>query len=115
MSRRTVTASFVDSPLSSDIGVVLVTRIDRYHRVTERLAVALSDGRDSVKVQHTIDDLSRQRSYQIACGYEDAADANTLRYDAGFQIALDVRLAAPSTCDAASRSLPQAHRPKSPP
>ena len=89
IGRRTVTASFVDTPLSSDIGVVLVSRIDRHHRVTERLAAALSDGRDSVKVQHTMEDLLRQRSYQIACGYEDAADANTLRYDAGFQIALD--------------------------
>jgi hypothetical protein len=89
IGRRTVTASFVDTPLSSDIGVVLVSRIDRRHRVTERLAAALSDGRDSVKVQHTIEDLLRQRAYQIACGYEDASDANTLRHDAGFQIALD--------------------------
>lgn len=89
IGRRTVTACLVNTPLSSDVGVVLIGRVDRRYRVTERLAAALSDGRDSVKVQHTIEDLLRQRSYQIACGYEDASDANTLRYDAGFQIALD--------------------------
>jgi len=88
IGRRTVTGSLVDTPLSSDIGVVLVSRIDRRFRVTERLAAALCDRRDSLKVQHTNEALLRQRAYQIACGYEDAADANTLRHDAGFQIAL---------------------------
>lgn len=89
IGRRTVTASFVDEPLSSDIGVVLISRIDRRFRITERLAGVLHDRRDSLKVQHTNEALLRQRAYQIACGYEDAADANTLRHDAGFQLALE--------------------------
>jgi hypothetical protein len=89
IGRRTVTASFVDTPLSSDIGAVLVGRVDRKHRITERLAAALSDRREPAKVQHSALDLLRQRAYQIACGYEDASDANTLRHDAGFQLALN--------------------------
>ena len=89
IGRRTVTASLVDTPLSSDIGVVLLSRIDRRFGVTERLAESLSDRRDSAKVEHTNKALLRQRAYQIACGYEDGTDANTLRHDAGFQIALD--------------------------
>ena len=40
-------------------------------------------------MQHPISDLLRQRAYQIACGYEDASDGNSLRHDAGFQLALD--------------------------
>lgn len=88
IGRRTVTASFVDTPLTSDIGAVLVGRVDRKHRVTERLAAALTDRRQRAKVQHPISDLLRQRAYQIACGYEDAIDGNSLRHDAGFQLAL---------------------------
>jgi hypothetical protein len=86
--RRMVTATFVDTPLSSDAGVVLVGRLDQKLRITERLAASLRDGRDMSKVQHSTLDLLRQRAYQIACGYEDASDATSLRHDAGFQVAL---------------------------
>jgi hypothetical protein len=89
IGHRVVTASFVSTPLSSDIGAVLLGRIDRKHGVTERLASVLSDRREASKVQHSMVDLLRQRAYQIACGYEDAVDANTLRHDAGFQLALN--------------------------
>jgi hypothetical protein len=88
IGRRKVTASFVDTPLSSDIGVVLLGRLDKKFGVTERLAGSLHDRRDSAKVRHSTVDLLRQRVYQIACGYEDASDANSLRHDAGFQLAL---------------------------
>jgi len=89
IGRRIVTASFVDTPLSSDIGAVLLGRIDRKHGVTARLGAVLTDRREASKVQHSTVDMLRQRAYQIACGYEDAVDANTLRHDAGFQIALN--------------------------
>lgn len=88
IGRRMVTASFVETPLTSDIGAVLVGRVDRKHGVTKRLAGALVDGRQRAKVQHSTGDLLRQRAYQIACGYEDASDGNSLRHDAGFQLAM---------------------------
>ena len=87
--RRTVTASIVDTPLTSDAGVILLGRLDRKMGVTERLAECLTDKRMPRKVRHTTTDLLRQRAYQIACGYEDASDANTLRDDAAFQLALE--------------------------
>ena len=88
IGRRTVTASLVETPLSSDIGVVLVGRIDQKKGITQRLAASLHDGRQAAKVQHSMVELLRQRAYQIACGYEDASDATSLRHDAGFQVAL---------------------------
>jgi hypothetical protein len=89
MGRRTVTASLVDTPLTSDAGVIFLGRLDRKMRITERLATTLSDRRAPGKIRHLATDLLRQRVYQIACGYEDASDANTLRSDAGFQVALE--------------------------
>ncbi len=88
IGRRTVTASFVDTPLTSDAGAVLLGRLDRQNRITERLAASLHERRTARKVRHTLRDLLRQRSYQIACGYEDASDANTLRDDPALQLAL---------------------------
>ncbi|MHB8784579.1 MAG: IS1380 family transposase [Desulfobacteria bacterium] len=88
IGRRTVTASLKDAPVTSDVGAVLLGRIDHKLRITERLAAALFDRRDPSRVRHATVDLLRQRVYQIACGYEDAADANTLRHDAGMQLAL---------------------------
>lgn len=88
IGHRTVTASLVDTPLSSDIGVVVVSRLDQKLHIIERLAASLRDGREAGKVRHSSVELLRQRAYQIACGYEDVSDANSLRYDPGFQLAL---------------------------
>ncbi len=46
-----------------------------------RMAQALSDRQQEGKVQHGLRDLLRQRLFQIGLGYEDANDANTLRFD----------------------------------
>ena len=89
IARHTVTASFVDTPLTSDAGAVLLGRVDRQAHVTDRLAGALHDRRAPRKVRHTLRDLLRQRAYQIACGYEDGSDANSLRHDPALQLALD--------------------------
>lgn len=88
IARRTVTATFTDAPVTSDVGVALLGRLDRKFSITERLAASLTDRRDSAKVRHSTVDLLRQRAYQIACGYEDGSDANVLRHDAAFQLAL---------------------------
>ena len=88
IGRRKVTAAFVDTPLTSDIGVAILGRLDRKFGITERLSASLVDGRDESKVRHSTADLLRQRAYQIACGYEDASDANSLRHDPAFQLAL---------------------------
>jgi hypothetical protein len=75
--------------VTSDVGAILLGRIDRRHRISERVAEVLLDPRETAKVQHSTVNLLRQRIYQIACGYEDAADATTLRHDPGFQLALN--------------------------
>jgi hypothetical protein len=49
----------------------------------------LSDPRDSRRVHFTHHDLLKQRVFQIAAGYEDANDANTLRHDPIFKLLLD--------------------------
>ena len=51
--------------------------------------MVLKDPRDPRRVAFTVEDLLKQRVYQIVAGYEDANDANTLRDDPIFKLMLD--------------------------
>src|SRR6266581_8484053 len=57
--------------------------------LAHNLAAVLSDPRDPRRVHFTHHDLLKQRVLQIAAGYEDANDANTLRHDPIFKLLLD--------------------------
>jgi hypothetical protein len=83
-----VTAAFDGGSVTSDAGVLVLSQLDRRERLTGTMAEALEDRRQPGKVRHTTEDLLAQRVYQIACGWEDATDANALRYDPGMQTAL---------------------------
>jgi hypothetical protein len=75
--------------LSSDAGVGLLKDIDDQLGLTRALAAVLSDPRDVHRIHFTSADLLKQRVFQIAAGYEDANDANTLRNDPIFKLMLD--------------------------
>ncbi len=47
------------------------------------------DPRDPAKVQHSLDDIIRFRIMMIAAGYEDGNNADRLRHDPSFKIALE--------------------------
>jgi hypothetical protein len=82
---KTVTLDFDGGRLSSDAGVVLLKDIDAQLGLTRNLAAVLSDPREPRRINFTLEDLSKQRVFQIAAGYEDANDANTLRDDPIFK------------------------------
>ena len=82
----TIRGDFEGGGLSSDFGALLVGGIDRQIGLTERLSAAVIDTRHPGYITHTLHDLLKQRVYQIACGYEDGNDCNTLRHDPVFQL-----------------------------
>src|SRR5499433_734952 len=86
---KAVELDFTGGRLSSDAGVVLLKDIDDQLGLTHDLAMALKDPRDPRRVVFTVEDLLKQRVYQIVAGYEDANDANTLRDDPIFKLMLD--------------------------
>ena len=81
IGNRRVRAMFDAEPISSDGGLPLLRQVDRRLGLLESLAQALPRWRDSRFVQHDDVDLIRQRVFQIATGYEDCNDAQTLRRD----------------------------------
>ena len=78
---QTIRADFEGGALSSDFGALLLRGVDRQIGLTERLAAAIHDKRHQSYIDHPLRDLLAQRMYQIASGYADANDANTLRRD----------------------------------
>src|SRR6516165_8088627 len=86
---KAVELDFNGGRLSSDAGVVLLKDLDDQLGVTHDLAMVLKDPRDPRRVAFTVEDVLKQRVYQIAAGYEDANDANTLRDDPIFNLMLD--------------------------
>lgn len=85
----TVRADFDGGALSSDFGALLLRGIDRHIGFTERLAAAVRDKRHPSYIDHPLRDLFAQRIYQIASGYADGNDANSLRHDPMFKLSLE--------------------------
>ena len=82
---HTVRADFQGGALSSDFGALLLRGIDRQIGLTARLAAAIRDKRHPSYIAHPLQDLVAQRVYQLASGYADANDANSLRRDPLFK------------------------------
>jgi Transposase DDE domain group 1 len=86
---QTIRADFEGGALSSDFGALLLRGIDRQIGLTERLAAAIRDKRHQSYIDHPLRDLLAQRIYQIAAGYADANDANSLRRDPLFKLGVE--------------------------
>src|SRR6266478_8837520 len=85
---KAVALDFDGGRLSSDAGLVLLKDPDEQLGLTHNLAAVLSEPRDARRLTFTRHDLLKQRVLQIAAGYEDANDANTLRHDPIFKVLL---------------------------
>jgi len=84
---KNLQADFDGGTLSSDGGVLFLREIEDQVGIIRRLAGALDDPRDARYTDHSYEEMLRQRIFQIACGYEDANDCDTLRHDPAFKAA----------------------------
>lgn len=78
---RPVAVDFEAGHVSSDGGAVLVARLDRTHGYVARFARCFTDHRDPDLIEHTLEQLLRQRVYGLTLGYEDLNDHDRLRHD----------------------------------
>lgn len=60
--------------------------MDRRIGLIDRLTVSITDSRHTSYINHSMRDLLTKRIFQIASGYEDGNDANTLRHDPLFKL-----------------------------
>jgi hypothetical protein len=87
LAGKKLQADFDGGTLSSDGGVLFFREIEAQIGLIHRLAQALGDHRDPRYVDHSYEEMFSQRIFQIACGYEDANDCDTLRDDPAFKAA----------------------------
>jgi hypothetical protein len=73
-------ATFDGGRLTSDGGLPWLAEADTLLGLCEAFAAAIPEWRRG-PVQHSLATLVRQRVFQIACGYADQDDADTLRHD----------------------------------
>lgn len=88
---KTIRADFNGGELSSDFGALLLRETAIRSGLINRLTQAVKDKRHASYVDHPLQDLLMQRVLQMACGYQDANDSNSLRKDPMFKLSVGRR------------------------
>jgi hypothetical protein len=73
-------AAFDGGRITSDGGLLWLAEMDKEMGLCEAISECIPEWRKR-KVHHSLLSLVRQRVFQIACGYEDQNDSDTLRED----------------------------------
>lgn len=81
LGRRDVVGRFDGGPITSDAGGLLLREVERHTGMIRQLAGCFADHRDEELIEHTVEELLRQRIFGLALGYEDLNDHDQLRHD----------------------------------
>jgi hypothetical protein len=82
LESRAVVADFEGGKITSDGGGLLLRELERKRAILGRFAACFVDYRDPELIEHTVEELIKQRVYGLALGYEDLNDHDQLREDA---------------------------------
>ena len=69
--RRKLVAAFDGEHISSDGGLTLLHQTDQRFGLMRKFAACFKDMRRPELLEHSVEELVRQRVFGIACGYED--------------------------------------------
>ena len=110
---RAIEARFDGGLMSSDGGLLMLREVERRLGIARRLAACIDDPRAPVRIRHGLDEVIRFRMLMIAAGYDDGNDADSLRTDPLFKLAMerlpeDAALCSQSTVSRAE-NLPDRH------
>ena len=78
---RKVVAEFSGGTISTDGGGLLLQETDARMNLLRRFSECFVDRRDQRRVEHSVEQMVRQRVYGLALGYEDLNDHDLLRED----------------------------------
>ena len=88
--KKPIELAFTAEKVSSDGGLLLLREVEAQSGILKAIAECINEDRHPGYIQHTISSMLTQRVFQIAAGYEDANDCNTLRDDMVFKICSNV-------------------------
>jgi len=78
---RDVIAKFNGGNITSDSGALFLREVEKRTHTLKRLSQCFQDYRNPDRIEHTVEELVKQRVYGIAMGYEDLNDHEILRHD----------------------------------
>jgi hypothetical protein len=81
LERREVLARFDGGRITSDAGGLLLRELEEKTGIVKRFAACFSDHRDPDLIEHTVEELLKQRVFGLCLGYEDLNDHDDLRHD----------------------------------
>lgn len=81
LGRRKVVARFDAGPITSDAGGLLLREVEAQTGIIRQLSRCFTDYRDEDLIEHSLEELLRQRIFGLALGYEDLNDHDQLRHD----------------------------------
>jgi len=81
LGRRAVVADFEGGRITSEAGAVLLRELESKGGMVRQFAECFVDYRDRDRIEHTVEELVKQRVYGLALGYEDLNDHDRLRQD----------------------------------
>lgn len=79
--KRQVECSFDGGYITSEGGAVLLQQIEDKYGIISQISQCFTDHRNQNQIEHSVDELLRQRIFGIALGYEDVNDHDELRND----------------------------------
>lgn len=99
LNRKKIEVNFEGGSITSDAGLLLLREVDQKLGLSHKLSQLIEDKRHPSYIDHSVEDLLKQRVYALAAGYEDVNDHDTLNKDYCFQTAVgrEVNLASSST------------------
>ncbi|HEY5393318.1 MAG TPA: IS1380 family transposase [Hanamia sp.] len=86
VKNKEVALSFTGSDISSDGGLLLLKECEGQVGIIKSLTNCLADQRHPSYIHHSLEQMITQRVFQIAAGYEDADDCDSLRTDDIFKL-----------------------------
>lgn len=89
ISGKKVEVEFDGGEMSSDAGLLFLRELESELGVIGRVADVVRDRRHAGYVKHELLELTTQRVFQIAAGYEDGNDCNELRNDPVMKMACE--------------------------
>jgi len=81
LAARQVTARFDGGTITSDAGGLLLREVEAKTGLLADLARCFDDFRDPELIEHSVEELLKQRVFGLALGYEDLNDHDQLRAD----------------------------------
>jgi len=88
--KKPIEMSFSAEKISSDGGLLLLREIETRNGILQSITNCIQEDRRPGYVKHSISSMLTQRVFQIAAGYEDANDCDTLRNDMILKICAEV-------------------------